>query len=103
MITLNHEQLIPLRRVPQHLPLRPSGKCIHPSAVYRWVSNGIRGTMLESVRIGGTVYTSAEALQRFADRLTLSASVRECPMNESDQNDHQPIEMNPHPGAPNAH
>ena len=70
MITLHTETLIPLRDAPKHLPPRPNGKRLHISACYRWIKRGVRGVFLESIRIGGTTYTSLEAIQRFADALT---------------------------------
>lgn len=70
MIDLAAEKLIPLRDVPSCLPLRPNGNRLHISAVYRWTLRGIKGVVLETVRIGGTTYTSREALQRFSERLT---------------------------------
>lgn len=73
MIDLAAENLTPLRDVPRCLPLRPNGKRLHISAVYRWTLRGIKGVVLETVRIGGTTYTSREALQRFSERLTGSA------------------------------
>jgi len=70
MIDLTQETLISLRDVPKRLPPRSNGKRLHISAVYRWLLRGVRGHRLESIRIGGTTYTSEEALQRFADRLS---------------------------------
>ena len=70
MIDISNENLIPLREVPRCLPLRPTGRRIHISAVYRWMARGFRGVRLESVKIGGTTYTSKEAMQRFADQLS---------------------------------
>ena len=82
MIEICSETLIPIREAPRHLPPRPNGKRIHISACYRWISRGVRGVYLEAIRIGGSTYTSKEALQRFADQLgnpekrqTASASV----------------------------
>ena len=69
MIDISNEHLIPIREVPRKLPPRPTGRRVHISAVYRWLTRGIRGVCLESVRIGGSTYTSMEALQRFADQL----------------------------------
>jgi hypothetical protein len=66
MIDLATEQLVPLQEVPRLLPPRPSGKRVHVSAVYRWAQRGVGGLRLEAVRVGGTTYTSREALQRFA-------------------------------------
>ena len=68
MIDIGEETLIPLREAPKHLPSRPNGKRIHISACYRWIGRGVRGVRLESIKIGGTTYTSKEALQRFADQ-----------------------------------
>ncbi len=68
MIDIGAEQLIALRDVPRRLPPRPNGRPVHISAIYRWVQRGAHGVRLESIRIGGTTYTSEEALQRFGDR-----------------------------------
>ena len=57
MIDLKAEQVIPLGQVPRHLPNRP-----HVSTIYRWTTAG-----LETVKIGGRVFTSLEALDRFAE------------------------------------
>jgi hypothetical protein len=69
MVDIAQETLIPLREVPRRLPPRPNGKRVHISACYRWIQRGVRGVKLEAIRIGGTTYTSVEALQRFADHL----------------------------------
>lgn len=69
MIDIEHENLIPIRDVPRRIPPRKNGRRLHISAVYRWMSRGVRGAVLESVRLGGTTYTTVEALQRFADHL----------------------------------
>ncbi len=70
MIDIGTEQLIPFREVPRLLPPRPTGRRVHISAVYRWLNRGLGGICLESIKIGGTTYTSVEALQRFADGLS---------------------------------
>lgn len=70
MIPIQSENLIAIRDVPKHLPARPNAKRVHISACYRWISNGVRGVVLESWTIGGTTYTSLEALQRFSLQLT---------------------------------
>lgn len=70
MIDLSTEHLISIRDVPRHLPPRPTGRLVHISAVYRWILRGVRGVRLESIKVGGTAYTSQEALQRFGDRLS---------------------------------
>lgn len=69
MIDATNENLVALRDVPRCLPVRPNGRRLHVSAVYRWTLRGIKGIVLESIRIGGTTYTSREAIQRFSERL----------------------------------
>ncbi len=71
MIEIANEQLVPIRDVPKRLPPRSNGRRIHISAVYRWAQRGVRGMKLDTVKIGGTTYTSIEALQRFAGRQLL--------------------------------
>ncbi|HVK18248.1 MAG TPA: DUF1580 domain-containing protein [Fimbriiglobus sp.] len=48
----------------------------HPSTVLRWIHRGVRTptgrARLEAVRVGGVWYTSKEAVQRFANRLSQS-------------------------------
>lgn len=70
MIQISQETLIPLSEGPYYLPPRRGGKRVHISAFYRWVSTGSRGVRLDSLKLGGTTYTSLEALQRFAEALT---------------------------------
>ena len=61
MIDLERESLLTMAEVSAMLPNRPS-LC----AIWRWRTKGVRGRKLESVVIGGTPYTSLEAVQRFA-------------------------------------
>ena len=79
MIDIRQETLIPLREAPRRLPPRPNGKRVHISACYRWITRGVRGVRLEAIRIGGSTYTSLEALQRFADHLGAPGAVRTTP------------------------
>ncbi len=58
MIDIQAEQVIPIGQVPKRLPHRP-----HISTIYRWIATG----GLETVRLGGRVFTSIEAIERFAD------------------------------------
>jgi hypothetical protein len=75
MINIHTERLISLRDAIKLLPPGRGGRPIHVASMYRWVSRGVRQIRLESVRIGGTVYTSREALERFTIRLTAIAAV----------------------------
>jgi hypothetical protein len=55
---------ISLTEVPNHLPRR-RGKKTHYSTVYRWATKGARGRILETKLVGGILYTTQGALQRF--------------------------------------
>ena len=63
-IDIDKEQPITLAEVPAYVPKR-GGKKVHSSTVYRWVTKGARGRVLESVMVGGIRYTSIEAVRRF--------------------------------------
>lgn len=69
MIDHRHEHLLTLAQAAATLP-RFSGKRIHVSTIYRWSSRGLRGVRLETLRVGGRMCTSEEALQRFFERLS---------------------------------
>lgn len=67
------ETTIPLAEVPKLLP-RKNGKKVHYSTVYRWVTKGTRGRVLESMLIGGVRFTTVEALNRFFGTTTIKAA-----------------------------
>lgn len=55
------------RRLSEHanrLPNRPA-----TSTLWRWGKKGVRGVRLETIRIGGTIYTSDEAIARFLEAI----------------------------------
>jgi hypothetical protein len=70
VIEIQDEHLMTLAQAAKLRPSGRNGRPTHVSTVYRWIATGVRGVRLESIRIGGTLYTSREAIQRFADRLT---------------------------------
>ena len=69
MIDIFEEQVVTLSEAARSLPRRARGKNPHVSTVYRWVNRGVRGVHLESVQVGGILYTSFEAIRRFLVRL----------------------------------
>ena len=71
MIDIACETCFRLSDVPRHLPPGRAGKRLHCSTVFRWAQRGLRGIKLESIRIGGALHTSEQALQRFSERLTM--------------------------------
>ncbi len=69
-IDLLTEETLTLKDAAKALPRIRPGRKIHVSTLYRWISRGVSGVHLESLKLGGTLLTSREALQRFAVRLT---------------------------------
>jgi hypothetical protein len=69
-IIVAEELTFPLLDTPKHVPLRRGGKKLHQNTAFRWAKDGVRGVKLETIRIGGTLCTSVEALQRFFERLS---------------------------------
>lgn len=55
----------------------PDSRPLAPSTIWRWHKKGISGVRLETICIGGTRYTSVEALQRFFDAVTLARSTQD--------------------------
>ena len=51
----------------------------HVTTVYRWTTTGCRGVTLETLQIGGTRFTSHEALQRFSASLTCGRGAPKSP------------------------
>lgn len=72
MIDLASETLLSFSEASARLPRRRAGRPVHPSTLYRWAAEGLRGVRLETIQVGGTLCTSIEALQRFFDRLERS-------------------------------
>lgn len=72
------ETLVKLTEVPRlsWMP-RPRRKRIHSSTIFRWTKRGLRGVVLETIRIGGTLYTSEQALLRFFERQSVPETAGE--------------------------
>ena len=60
------EDVFPLSQTPKRL----RGRRVHSSTVFRWVKRGIRGHRLETIKIGGVICTSENALRRFFNSLS---------------------------------
>ncbi len=70
MIDISLEEVFPLSDAPKRCNIRRRGKPLNVATFYRWAANGSRGVRLETVRVGGSLYTSLEAIRRFSERLT---------------------------------
>lgn len=66
MINIHNEELLTLSGAAKRLPHGRAGKPVHVATIHRWASpGGLQGVRLETIKIGGVRYTSAEALERF--------------------------------------
>jgi hypothetical protein len=70
MIDVECEALIPLREVGSIIPSSRYGKRLNFATIWRWAMHGARGRRLEAVKLGGSLYTSREAISRFAEHVT---------------------------------
>jgi hypothetical protein len=68
MIDIQNETLVPVAKIPSHVPGRP-----HLATCWRWIQRGCRGVKLETILVGGRRFTSTLALQTFFDRTTAAA------------------------------
>ena len=73
MIDVSKEQPISLTNATKLklFPERRNGKRPAVTTLWRWATKGCRGVKLETIRIGETLCTSAEALQRFFEGVTI--------------------------------
>lgn len=74
MIDLASETVIALKDAPAHLPRR-DGKRIAHCTIWRWAQRGLRGRKLETLKVGGMLCTSTEALQRFFESISTGVPV----------------------------
>jgi hypothetical protein len=63
------EELRSIANAAKWLPTRRGDRPAHASSLFRWAKYGLRGVRLETIRVGGTLCTSKEALERFFARL----------------------------------
>lgn len=72
MIDFTRENLLTLQNAAASklLPKRRGDSRPHVTTLYRWAQRGIRGVRLETLKVGGTLCTSTEALQRFFNQLS---------------------------------
>jgi Protein of unknown function (DUF1580) len=76
MFDIHAEHLLTMREASRLFPGSRQGRPTHVATVYRWAVRGVRNIRLETVRIGGCLYTSREAMQRFAENLTTNGEAR---------------------------
>jgi len=69
-IDLASERVVTLSGAVNYLPKLRGERQPHVATLYRWAQRGCRGTRLETIRVGGSLCTSIEAIQRFCDALS---------------------------------
>jgi hypothetical protein len=79
MIDVGNKELVPMRLVPDLLPLRAKGKQVHVTLVNPQINEGMGGLEIESLTVGDTTCTSTETLQRFADCFSRARAGRVMP------------------------
>ena len=88
MIQIASEKVVSLGRAARHFPRRRRGKRPHTATLYRWARSGVRAdngdaVVLETIRVGRTLCTSVEAIQRFCERVSSTETPfasRHCPV-----------------------
>lgn len=63
--SLVSEELMSFSEAAAILPRRRGGSKVATSTLWRWSRRGSRGVVLRTVRVGGNVYVSREALMDF--------------------------------------
>ena len=74
MIDIDAENPVPLRSAGILVPGR-NGRGVSYETLRRWWKNGIGGSRLETVKIGGVRHTTAAALKRFISLLNAPEDV----------------------------
>jgi len=63
MIDIGKEKLLSIKQVCDRVPGKRGNVVYH--TVWHWMRKGVSGVRLESCPVGGRIYTSEQALQRF--------------------------------------
>lgn len=76
MIDPMAEELLTLAEAAKLVSKRRGNRRTHVSTIWRWCLKGVRGVLLEKIKIGDTWHTSREALARFFHAVTEAADPR---------------------------
>lgn len=68
------ETMLAASNVPALMDKGGLGRRVSRSTVFRWLTHGTQGVHLEGIRVGGTWYTSVEAVRRFIAATTEAAT-----------------------------
>ncbi len=59
------DQLLPLKEAADLFPCRRQGAKVNVATLWRWMTRGARGVILETVRVGNQNYTTEQAIREF--------------------------------------
>jgi hypothetical protein len=59
------DRLLPLREAAALFPSRRKGTRVNIATLWRWMTTGTRGVVLETVRVGNQNYTTEQAIRDF--------------------------------------
>jgi len=59
------DRLLPLRDAAELFPRRRKGTKVNIATLWRWMTTGARGLVLETVRVGNQNYTTEQAVRAF--------------------------------------
>lgn len=68
--------LLSLADAAANLPSLKDGRPIHVTTLWRWARYGLRGIKLETIKIGGRVFTNRQSLQKFFADVAKASSLR---------------------------
>lgn len=71
-LSLLTENLLTVPQVTEEIEAA-TGRRPNRATVHRWMTRGVGGYKLESVRIGRSIFSSRESLTRFIERLNSTA------------------------------
>ena len=60
-----NDRLLPLREAADLFPRRRRGAKVNIATLWRWMTTGARGVVLETVRVGHQNYTTEQAVREF--------------------------------------
>jgi hypothetical protein len=77
---LYNETLVTFTEAAKRVP-RINGRRPHPSSFYRWATRGLKGAKLETLKVGGRLCTSLEAVERFFRELAEKGPIHRRPVS----------------------
>lgn len=81
--------LVSLTEAAKRLPSLRKGRPVHTSTLWRWSKRGIRGSYLQTVRVGNRTFTTPAALSEFFEHVSLAGVPRPKSGRQSNSSDYE--------------